>query len=30
MMNDASSTFKSLVLVNPYSHTDPGMRRSMM
>lgn len=30
MLNDTTSTLKSLILINPYSHTDKGMRKSIM
>lgn len=30
MINDTTSTFKSLVLINPYSHVDKGMKKSLV
>jgi alpha-beta hydrolase superfamily lysophospholipase len=29
MINDTTSTMKSLILVNPYSHIDKGMKKSL-
>jgi alpha-beta hydrolase superfamily lysophospholipase len=30
MINDTTSTFKSIILVNPYSHIDKVIRKSLL